>query len=273
MKDEEMGINISGIIGDSYNILFKNRTVLVLCIIGALIGTVFNSLLMAILTTIFAPIYTIAPMGPLSTPPFSSYDLLPLALIAIVFILVTLFIQGVIISAVSLGSKAKIGDSIKKAFSRYISLIGASIASSFVSFLALLPGIALFVSMFFGIGASGATTGLVLLVLGIVLLIIPGMYVNLRISLSEIACVAGGKSAIESVKNSWSVTKGNLWSIFAIIVVLGIIEGVVGAFFSFIYTPVGVFVQVILAYPITIALVLIYQQIQPPAQTAKKPKK
>jgi hypothetical protein len=272
-----MRINISGVIGNSYSILFKNRTVLVLCIIGAIIGTVFNSLFMVILTTmLYQPSAAFIPVGVPTPTPQISFDFVALILIAIVltvFILVNLFIEGAVISAVSLDSKAEIGASVKKALSRYISLIGASIATSFISFISLLPGIILIVSMYFEIMNSGAIAGIVPLVLGMLLLIMPGMYVDLRISLSEVACIAGGKRAIDSVKSSWSITKGNLWSILAITLILGIIEGIVGAFFSWLYTPVGVFVQAMLAYPITIAFVLVYQQMQTPARAAKKPKK
>lgn len=231
------------IFGQSYNMLFKNRTLLVLGIVGAVISTIITLFSLSFLnpSALITPIYSLSFWAGM--------------IVGIIILwLVEIFIGGAIISAASSGSEAELGASIRKAASRYVSLLGASIVSGALSLLAFIPGFALMALTIFG-------GGLITLIVGAVLVIIPGFYVALRLLLVSVACVAGGKRAIESVGNSWSITKGNLWTILSILLVLGLIAGIVGGITSMINRFAGSFVETLLSYPITIAMVLVYQQL------------
>lgn len=53
-------------------------------------------------------------------------------------------------------------------------------------------------------------------VIGFVLLIVPGIYLAVRLSLALPACVIDEQDALESINTSWSVAKGNLRKLFGI---------------------------------------------------------
>ncbi|MFC4988856.1 glycerophosphoryl diester phosphodiesterase membrane domain-containing protein [Saliphagus infecundisoli] len=55
--------------------------------------------------------------------------------------------------------------------------------------------------------------------IGFVLLIIPGLYLGVRLSLALPACVIDEKGVTESLETSWSVAKGNLLKLFGIFLI------------------------------------------------------
>lgn len=251
-----MGISLD-IIGKSYGMLFKNRTLLILGIVGAIVIAVATMFLTA-------PLMNLQNSTTLAANALSPTFWAEVLVGLIVLGLVGLFISGLIISAASMGDGADMGASFKMAASKYISFLGASIAGGFLSLIAFIPGIVLLSAGAVGYG------GAIALVAGIILLIIPGIYISLRLALYQAACIAGGKRAIESVKSSWAITKGNLWSILLVLIVLGIVEGIAGGIANYVNATLGTFVSTLLAYPITIALVLIYQQLAPAPMKAEK---
>jgi hypothetical protein len=248
-----MRINAPEIVKQSYVALFNNRTLLILVVAWSAIVGVLPSLFISVL--------------------FQSIGIVGTAIVIVaVFLLAEAFITGTIISATSMGSGATLEVSAKNAASRYVSLLGTSILSGILGLLALMPGIAL---MIVGIASMVYHGPLALLTLvGVALVIMPGAYVSLRLSLSSVACVAGGKRAVESVKNSWSITKGSLWGMCGISMTLGITATLIGRIVVFLNDTVGSFVSVFLSYVFIIALVIIYQTLlasppaEPPAQSS-----
>jgi len=258
-----MVIDITKVVGDSYNMLFKNKTLLVLGVVGALIST----LLGAALGMPFAGYQndTSALIALISSPAFWAEMIIGIVALE----LVSIFIVGAIISAASAGDKAELGASVKKSASRYMSLLGTCIVSGILSFLAFIPGIALLIAAFVGL-YLGSELSWIAMIAGAVLLIIPGFFVLPKLWLSTAACVVGGKRAVESVKSSWSMTKGSLWRIMAVLLIIGIVEGISGGILTMVNKYLGIFAQVFLTYAITIAMVLVYTQLAEPEKAAKK---
>ena len=59
--------------------------------------------------------------------------------------------------------------------------------------------------------------------LGLVLLIIPGLFIITRLALSNFAMIDEGLKPIESIKRSWALTRGYFWQMFlAGIVIVGL---------------------------------------------------
>jgi hypothetical protein len=132
-----------------------------------------------------------------------------------------------------------------------------------VGVLSFIPGIAII--------AYGVMSDMTIVtIFGAVVMILLGGYVVLRLSLSEVACVVGNKNAVEAVKNSWAVVKGNIWGILLITIGLGILDGIIGGIVSYVNAPIGSFANTLFAYPITIAYVLIYKQLASKGKAKKK---
>ncbi|MFC3958007.1 hypothetical protein ACFOUR_06430 [Halovivax cerinus] len=64
----------------------------------------------------------------------------------------------------------------------------------------------------------------VLIGVGFLFLIIPGIYLALRLSLAPAACVIDGENAFDSLSTSWEVAEGNLLKIFGLgLIVFGLV--------------------------------------------------
>lgn len=265
-------MDLDVIIAQSYNLLFKNNAVLVLCIVGALIGAAGVSLLLPpLFSTLNNPINASSILSSLNF-------WIELIVVAVAFGLIQLFIGGSIISAAATGSDAEIGASIKRAASRYASLLGANINGGLLSVLSLTPSVVIFLLEMFGFFATDLLT-VSFMSTAIAILFIFGCYMLLRLLLVGAACIVGGDSAIESVKNGWSVTKGNLWSLLALAIYISMIAGAFGGIAIGIDRIVGetfvgdffvYFVGMFLSYPMTIALVLVYQKLSGSADVEAK---
>ncbi len=86
-----------------------------------------------------------------------------------------------------------------------------------------------------------ATTFLtsVIISLGLVALVIPGIYLAFKLILSPVSSVVEDKSPVDAMKRSWSITQGNWWYIFGLFVLFFIVISIIGLlpyisyFFSF----------------------------------------
>ncbi|WP_440771817.1 DUF7847 domain-containing protein [Natronorubrum sp. DTA28] len=96
------------------------------------------------------------------------------------------------------GESGDIGRASSTVLARYLSLIGIWIAYT----------VAIFVGLLF--------------------LILPGIYLAVRLSLAFPACVIDDQDAFESLSTSWSVAKGNLLKLFGIFVASLVVVGSVG---------------------------------------------
>jgi hypothetical protein len=253
-----MAIIITNTVGEAYNRFFKNRTLLAIGFIGALISLALS----LVINSLFAPFVGIqgnpsAIMVLLSSPMFWA----ELVAAVVVFGLIEIFVSGVFISAVVEGDNARIGSAARNAASRYVSLVGTCIASAAVSLLSMIPATAVFILLVSVGSTASVPVVLIMALIAVVLVIIP-IYVSMRLYLSDVFCVAGGKSAIASVRESWSTMKGNLWQILGITLAIGLIEVLIGMPVTlFINKSLGQFVELLLSYPTVVALVMVYMQL------------
>src|SRR3990167_7751866 len=64
----------------------------------------------------------------------------------------------------------------------------------------------------------------ILVVLGIIALIIPGIILALGFIFSQYLVIDKGRGAIESLKESWRITKGHRWELFLFLLVLAVLN-------------------------------------------------
>lgn len=133
----------------------------------------------------------------------------PLSLLAFLLLIAVDGVAHRIAFAEARGSSTTIGDEVGPVLGRYLSLLGAWILYS------------------------------IAVVVGLLLLIVPGVYLGLRLSLAFPAIVIDDEGAIEGARTSWDVAQGNLLkllgiSVLAVIVALStlIAAGIVTALFD-----------------------------------------
>jgi uncharacterized membrane protein len=95
-------------------------------------------------------------------------------------------------------------------------------------------------------------TGLIVLA-GFILLIIPGLIFAIRLQMVPYLVVDKQLGAVEAIKKSWAMTKGQAWRLFWLGIVLGFVN-----LLGFLALGVGILVT----YPLTqLALVYVYQHL------------
>lgn len=241
-------------VGEAYDMLFHSRNLLIIAIASALILAILMAL---------SPFPHIGSQAGSSSGYLASLGttiyVSTVFLATIILSLVSFFMGAVLISSAASGGKEEISASIHNATSRFVSYLGASIVSGIVSFLAFIPALAvLLVLMVIDSGSSG----LILLIIAFLALLIPGFYISFRLALTGAVCIVGGKDAMASVKGSWSMLNGNIWLMVLIMLPIEIVAMIVSGIMSWLINPViGTFLQTLLTYPASIALVLVYRQL------------
>ncbi|MDE1855315.1 MAG: hypothetical protein KGH57_03300 [Candidatus Micrarchaeota archaeon] len=233
----EMGIDVVDVVSKSFRTLFGNQTVL----IYAAIGGIISALLSAVFLSQFSAL-SLTTGGITAAMIQSVLSLIGAALVALILvILIDVFIRGSVISAANLGKAADMGKAAGQAMNRYLPFLFTLIV------VAIAVGI------------------------GYVLLIIPGIYLTVKLSLAPVEAVVGRKGVVDSLSASWHATDGNFWSIFLAIllmlVVVLVISGILGIALRIVgLAPAANFVSTFVGYAFTVMIVLIYQQIGVPAK-------
>ncbi len=128
--------------------------------------------------------------------------------------------------------------SIKLNLVRFIKMILINIAQSIIAFLSLfnikflLIGVVGFILTVVGFIAMpiGLLAGVILTMIGVILSIIYFViviYNTIRLSLGEIIFVEKEESMIRALKESWIVTKGNVWTIILVEIVVVVIASII----------------------------------------------
>jgi hypothetical protein len=249
-----MGIDIVGIIGNSFQTLYKNKAVLILVIISTLLSTVSYMLFSS----------QSQPTSLYSTPQTPS----TVALVGVIVIsFISLLLSGSVISAVAAGSSGSIGQAIGKAANRYVHFLALGIATGE---LLIMPIIIIGISfalwyvggMYGAVSGSGIITA-VTIVLGLIGLLI-GIYFGLGFALAATDCIVGGNGPLVSLHNSWVKTRGNFWGIFFTYLALGVILIIITIVLYFaVWTvkPLFMFIITFLSSTLSIATVLIYKSL------------
>lgn len=76
----------------------------------------------------------------------------------------------------------------------------------------------------------------VLVIAGLILLIIPGIYVAIRLSMWQYIMIEGEHNPVDAMKKSWKLTEGQVWQLFLLyltqfaLMILGLLALVIGLF-------------------------------------------
>jgi len=163
---------------------------------------------------------------------FLNQNILTLILMGVVygFLLLVLFTiaSSSIIKKYSTQRKGEILE-LRDAISYGIGNLPRILATTIVAGLIIISPILLFfVPIYLGI-ATGSMVLIGISSLILLIIIIPWIYVALRLSFYLQACVVEDLGPIESIKRSWTVTKGNLLKIFVLsilIVIIGLVVAI-----------------------------------------------
>jgi hypothetical protein len=82
---------------------------------------------------------------------------------------------------------------------------------------------------------------------GLILFIIPGIWIGVRLSMSTQALVVEGRRPTEAMGRSWALVGGHWWHAFGALVVAGLLTGVVNAVITTPFNNTSWFVQAIVA--------------------------
>ena len=103
-------------------------------------------------------------------------------------------------------------------------------------------GAVLLVSVLVGLATIG----------GLILLVIPGIYIGVRLAVSIEALVVEGRRGTQAMSRSWELVGGHWWHAFGALVVAGLLTGVVNAVITSPFNNTGWFVQAIAAAVATV---------------------
>ena len=87
---------------------------------------------------------------------------------------------------------------------------------------------------------------------GLILFIIPGIYVGVRLAVSIEALVVEGRRGTQAMRRSWELVGGHWWHAFGTVVVAGLLTGVVNALITAPFGNTGWFVQAVAAAVATV---------------------
>jgi hypothetical protein len=82
---------------------------------------------------------------------------------------------------------------------------------------------------------------------GLILFIIPGIYIGVRLAVSVEALVVEGRRGTQAMGRSWELVGGHWWHAFGALVVAGLITGVVNAIITTPFNNTSWFVQAVAA--------------------------
>ena len=87
---------------------------------------------------------------------------------------------------------------------------------------------------------------------GFILLVIPGIYIGVRLAVSVEALVVEGRRGTQAMGRSWELVGGHWWHAFGALVVAGLLTGLVNAVITAPFGNTGWFVQAIAAAVATV---------------------
>ena len=180
---------------------------------------------------------------PSTTLPTVNLGLLVLSLIA------TFAISAILTSIVSgamteyavrryRGEPMTVEQAFRRGLQRFLSVLGANILLGLLILgLVTLPFALILVALVAGLG--GSTSAVAILCGGLILLVLLGvlaLFLYISLALYTPAIMMENESAVGGLSRSWQMTKGHRWSLFAAILVTGILVTVISGAISF---PLG----------------------------------
>ncbi len=89
-------------------------------------------------------------------------------------------------------------------------------------------------------------------VAGLILLVIPGIYIGIRLAVSIEALVVEGRKGTQAMARSWELVGGHWWHAFGTLVVAGLLTGLVNALITAPFGGTGWFLQAVVAAVATV---------------------
>jgi len=89
-------------------------------------------------------------------------------------------------------------------------------------------------------------------VAGLILLIIPGIYIGIRLAVSIEALVVEGRKGTQAMARSWELVGGHWWHAFGTLVVAGLLTGLVNVLLTAPFGGTSWFVQGVVAAVATV---------------------
>jgi hypothetical protein len=87
---------------------------------------------------------------------------------------------------------------------------------------------------------------------GLILFVIPGIYIGIRLCVSIEALVVEGRRSTQAMGRSWELVGGHWWHAFGVLVVAGLLTGVVNAVITTPFSNTGWLVQAVAAAVATV---------------------
>jgi hypothetical protein len=87
---------------------------------------------------------------------------------------------------------------------------------------------------------------------GLILFVIPGIYIGIRLATSTQALVVEGRRATEAMGRSWELVGGHWWHAFGTLLVAGLLTGLVNALITAPFGATSWFVQAVVAAVATV---------------------
>ena len=109
--------------------------------------------------------------------------------------------------------------------------------------------------------------GGIIIFLGFVALVIPGIYLAIRLCIGAVIAAIEGLGPVDSLKKSWKITSGKWWPIFGTLLLTGIIVVILDGIFAVVTVPIGLGIIGALASgffgtALSVAAVLLYQELK-----------
>ena len=189
-----MGLDIGKALKEGLTVLRDNPVIFVPALIGAVISSLLNFYQTTFLDSMFGSEYFTGVAAGEIVLRVMEFMLAYTPLLLVSFV-IFLFLNGVCIRMVYDGRKGK------------ASLKGAAqlVASKYVT-------------LFVGTVIYG-----VVLIIGLIARVIPGIYIGIKWVFYEYAILFEKDGARSSLRRSWEMTKGNWWALFALMLIFGII--------------------------------------------------
>lgn len=194
-------MDIGKALTSGFNVLHKNPKIFVPALIMAIISTYMQ--------TIPIPSFTSdSILGVVDLVELMNWSIF-FILVAVITGLVNVFLSGMIVRMTYDATRRRldIGKAANAVLKRYIPLLIASIV--------------------FGI----------IVMLGFVALIIPGIFLSIKLVFFSYAILIDNEDIVGSLKKSWRMVKGKWWNVFALMLIIGLVSIMVGI-------PVGILVLV-----------------------------
>ena len=230
-----MNVEIGETISKSIMAPFRDKDIFTLALTYAIISLIITAIL--VLTGISSP----SSASPFSTllsntattqqPNISAAKITWSVLSSIVMLLISIAITTAIIIKAHYGEKYGISKALGLMKSRYFTVLAVDILIFLIVFIPLLLMFLLIGALSIASSSSFASLA-IFFVIALILVVVYLFFVGIRFAIAVPFAVINNSGPINSLKSSWNSMKGNMWGVFAIALVIGIVMFVIELIFD-----------------------------------------